>query len=67
MNRIRKSTENYSDYKQNLIQEQGELDQKLKGKMLWLSSGIMADGLGFKKVKVQGTYNRERDGKLGGE
>lgn len=65
MNRERRSDETYDDYKQNLKQEQIDLNKKLKGSLLWFSSYLIKDKLKLKKVKAHGTYVKSKHGLLG--
>lgn len=62
MNRKRKNHESYSQYKENLKQEQIALDKKLGGTMVVCSSVLRKkktkNGDKLVKVQVQGTYRR---------
>ena len=69
----RKNSEDLESYRKRLAREHKETKEKIAGRMLWLSAALVhktedkSAGFGdpMYKVNVHGTYNKDRDGKIG--
>ena len=64
MNRARREGECFQCYRRHLKEEQAEVDQKLKKRIVWTSSMIVEDKKDdsiipkLVKIPVRGTFNR---------
>lgn len=73
-NRERRHNEGFKSYRKRLKAEAKKVRQKLAGRLVWCSAVLALDEeeseppfmMIYKKVKVEGTFDRSKGGKLHG-